>query len=243
MRRTKRTLRIFVLLAAAAAIMSGCMYSGEVKRMGAPASGEYIAVVQSAIDQYRSKTGVLPLKNREQNTPIYEKYLIDFRKLVDSRALATVPVNAFENGGTAIYVLVNPETKPEVKLLDLPAYNKLVEIQQEVDDYAAKHGGKLPEGTEISPHFHTVDFGKLGRKEEQIASPYSRTYLAVILDDSGKAGIDYGPEIAKAMDKQGVKSADPGTDLRTYLVQSGIFVPSRSFTYRWSSNGPVPSQQ
>src|ERR1700681_1790730 len=113
-------------------LLSGCVYGNEIKQQNAPATGEFISVVQGAVDQYIKRNGVPPIQNKEEDTPIYEKYLVDFTKLRNYNMISTAPTNAFENGRTAIYVLVNVETKPVVKLMDLPSYQKMLDLQRQV---------------------------------------------------------------------------------------------------------------
>ncbi len=47
--------------------ISGCMYPNELRKENQLASGEYVLVVQNAIDQYKAKTGVLPIKKQRRN--------------------------------------------------------------------------------------------------------------------------------------------------------------------------------
>ncbi|WP_409346596.1 hypothetical protein [Paenibacillus sp. MBLB4367] len=222
-------------------LLSGCMYRGEVQKGYSLASGEYLTVVQNAVDTYRKATGVLPIKTKPQETPLYEKYLIDFKKIKDRNMISTVPTNAFENGGTALYVIVDAETKPTVKLMDLTAYQKVVQLQADVDAYKAKKD-VLPLGSQVAPSMYSLDFDKLGQKMEQFRSPYSNQFLTVILSESGQVAIDYGPEIMKLINKKSIKP-DPSQDLRSLLVEEGFYVPVRSFPYYWSDNQPVVKQE
>lgn len=221
--------------------LSGCMYPNEMKKQNQIASGEYLMLVQNAIDQYKAKTGVLPIKNSDETTPLYEKYPIEFSKL-KGRYLSEVPANAFENGGTAIYVLVDAETKPTVKMMDLTSFQQTVEIQKRVDEYKAKTGGQLPLGAAVSQGFHYIDFDKLKMKPEQVRSVYSpQVLLPFLVHDSGHVAIDYAPEMMRIIDKQQLQSKlDGNQDLRELLVKNSGFVPSRSYAYRWQNNTPVP---
>ncbi|WJH34206.1 hypothetical protein N6H14_30585 [Paenibacillus sp. CC-CFT747] len=169
--------------------------------------------------------------------------MIDFKKLKDYNVLSTIPGNAFENGGTALYVLVDVETSPKVKMMDLPSYQRMVDLQKEIDAYKAKNQGALPKGQPLAEGFSYIDYTKLKKKELSLQSPYSRTSLSAIMDDTGKVGIDYGPEIAKAMSRKGLTSADPGKDLRSLLVEEGYFVPARSFPYTWKNGEPTVTRE
>lgn len=222
-------------------LISGCMYPNELRKENQAASGEYVLVVQNAIEQYRAKTGVLPIKNSEETTPLYEKYPIDFKKL-QGPFLSSVPANAFENGGTALYVLVDVETKPTVKMLDLVSFQQTVDLQSAVDEYKAKNGGKLPLGEQVAQGFHTIDFAKMNRKPSDVRSVYSsNTRLRFLLHDSGTVTIDYAPEMMRLIDKKQLQSKlTKDEDLRALLVQESYFVPARSFAYRWMNGQPTP---
>lgn len=61
--------------------LSGCMYPKEMRKENTVAAGEYAIVVQNAVEKYRSATGVPPIKNKDEDTPLYEKkYPVDFKK-------------------------------------------------------------------------------------------------------------------------------------------------------------------
>lgn len=231
-----RRLKALFVLVVCMAGLAGCAYGDRIKREGAPAPGEYAALVQNAVEQYQSRTGVLPIRNVDANGFDYEKYRVDFAKLQDARLLSSVPLNAFENGGTAVYVLVRIETKPQVKLLDLVSYQQAADIQRAVDSYQTAHKGELPKGAEIAPGYWSVDFGKLNRKEEQARSPISNRRLRFVLQQTGKVGIDYAPDILPAVGKKG--RPDSNTDLRELLLDEAFYVPARSFPYRWSGGSP-----
>lgn len=218
-------------------LLSGCMYSGEVKKRNTPASGEFIVIVQNAVDQYKERTGVLPIKNKESDTPIYEKYFIDFNKLTQSNLLSMVPTNSFENGGTAIYVLVDVETEPKVKLMDLPLYQQMVDIQREVLAYRDKQG-KLPKGEKVAEGVYLLDFEQLRMKKPVIQSPNSGQTLPVLVEDTGDVYIDYALDIMKVMEKKGSETIGPDTDLREILVAESLFVPAWSLPYKWIDGMP-----
>ncbi|MEW9699001.1 hypothetical protein [Paenibacillus sp. SI8] len=227
-------------------LLSGCAYPQELRKENQINPAEFITVVQQAIDHYQEKTGVLPIKNSEMTTPLYEKYVIDFGKLKKTNLLSSVPANAFESGGIFIYVLVDVETKPLVKLMDLSAYQSVEDVQKKVDDYKAKHGGQLPEGIAINDTFDYVDFEKLGMKSPEIKSDYNRPNLITYMlhKNSGKVAIDYGMDIMKTIQSGSLASSlKPDQDLRELLVAKSFFVPIRSYAYLWQNNQPMPQDQ
>lgn len=217
--------------------LPGCLYPGG-DGGGRTAPGEYVALVQNAVETYRDMRGVLPIKNSTAETPIYEKYKVDFKKLLDSGLISRVPADAFEGGGRYEYVIIDPEGKMQVKLRDLAVAQQIADLQREVDSYRLREG-VLPAGPELWPSVHQIDFDRLGIKRLQVPSVYSGVYLAVLLHESGRVFVDYGPDIAIAMRELGIKEADPDTDLRVFLTERSHFVPAASLPYRWKDGEPA----
>jgi hypothetical protein len=227
-------------------LLSGCAYPNELRKENQINPAEFITVVQQAIDLYHEKTGVLPIKNSDMTTPLYEKYVIDFAKLKRTNLLSSVPANAFESGGIFLYVLVDVETKPLVKLMDLSAYQSVEDVQKKVDDYIVKNGGQLPKGIAINDTFDYVDFDKLGMKSPEIKSDFNRqnSITFMLNKNSGKVAIDYGMEIMKMIQSGSLEtSLKPDQDLRELLVAKSYFVPIRSYSYFWQNNQPMPQDK
>ncbi|PDO10302.1 MAG: hypothetical protein BLM47_08090 [Candidatus Reconcilbacillus cellulovorans] len=227
-------------IAILATALSGCLYPGDPQRAENPAAvREGVAAVQRAVDEYRRATGVLPIRNRPVNTPIYEKYPIDFSRLVEGGFLGAIPKVAFEKGGRAVFVLVDVETAPKVKLLDLPTHEAAVRVRQAVEAHLAE-GRPLPAGEQVAPQFWTVDFAAMGMREERIVSVFSGLPLRWIVHESGAVGIDYAADIMSLIQRLGLTDADIPGDLRELLVRESDFVPVDSFAYRWIDRTPVP---
>ncbi|OXM88280.1 hypothetical protein CF651_03010 [Paenibacillus rigui] len=224
-------------------LSAGCMYPNEMRKENQVATGEYVVVVQNAVDQYHAKTGVLPIKNSEETTPLYEKYPIDFKKMKERGVLSNVPANAFENGGSAMYVLVDAETKPTVKMMDLASFQLTVEVQKLVDEFRSKNFGKLPLGEQIAPSYYRVDFAKMNKKAVQAQSMYTRNVmLPFFMDENGQVSIDYTEELMRLIDKKSLQSGLNATqDLRELLVKESFFVPARTVAYHWINGQPTPS--
>lgn len=229
-----------VLAIACFVVLAGCLYPDELRKENQVFGTEYIAVVQAAVDQYVEARSVLPIKNSEIDTPIYEKYVIDFKKLLDTPYLSLVPPNAFEKGGTSLYVLVDAETEPKVKLLDLVAAQRVNDVQNAVDRYRLSHGGELPVRPEETgdDEWWFIDYKKIGMSEVQVRSVYSGQYLPLMLHESGRVVIQYGPDIAGLIRRLGVEP-ERGKDLRGYLVENSSFVPVKSAPYEWVDGEPV----
>ncbi|MBP1988899.1 DUF3939 domain-containing protein [Paenibacillus eucommiae] len=226
--------------------LSGCAYPGDQRKENQVNPAEFITVVQQAVDQFHTKTGVLPIKNSDILTPLYEKYPINFGQLQQSNYLSSIPANAFENGGVFRYVLVNVETKPEVKLLDLSAYQASEEVHKQVVDFQKKHAGELPVSIQIAPDFYYVDFSKTGMKDPNVKSTFNRqtNFNYIIQESTGVVALDYGLDIAKLIEAQSLQnSLKPDQDLRELLVTNSFFVPARSFAYTWSADQPLPQAE
>lgn len=239
--------RRFVRLLAAAMLMllaTGCMYRAEIERQQAnPAFvREEIARVASAVERYYEARGFYPIKNSDEATPEYEKYVIDLNRLVQGGMLSSFPANAFEAGGRYYYMLIHPETEPEpvVRLMDLTWVQDTGELQKAVRDYAAANGGALPLGPETAPGFYAVDYGALKREAPKIRSAFTNQYLPLLLHRSGELLIDYGLEIVEAARQAGdeAKMAE-GEDARKLLVSISPTTPIRSFPYLWTNGEPL----
>lgn len=230
-----------VALAALLPAITGCLYPQEKRKENQAAASESILVVQHAVDLFKERNGILPIKNSESDTPIYEKYVIDLRRLTQGPYLGQVPGIAFEQGGSSLFVLVDPERKPLVKLLDLTVHQKAGDVQRAVDDYRRANNGAIPSGESVGPDVYRLDFAKLGKKNVQVESVYSRSYTTYLVSAGGTVGIDYAPDIMKAMERGGMKSAEDGFDLRELLVAASPYVPVKSFPYYWTDNEPKPS--
>lgn len=243
-RRRSSGLRLRALVAALAALallLSGCAYPKEQRAEQKVALREHLLIVQNAVDQYKQKTGVLPIRTTTMDTPVYEKYPLDFRRLKEQGYLSSIPVSAFENGGSVIYVLVTPEERPTVRVMDLLSYQKTNDLQQTIDAFRRANSGALPAGEQVGDAFYRIDYDRLGRKAEQVQSPYSPMQLGFILHRSGQVAIDYAPELAQLIARQG--STPPAdADLRPLLHAETAYVPVKSFPYYWRDNEPRISE-
>jgi hypothetical protein len=218
-------------------ILSGCLYPEHMRGENKASGVEYVTLVQSAIDQYQTKTSVLPIKNSSMETPIYEKYVIDFGRLLESPFLSEVPPNAFEKGGGSQYVLVNVEVKPQVRLLDLVTAQTVNELQNAVSSYKTNHNGALPLGEAVSAGWHTINYEKMGTSMVQVRSVFSGRYLSLLLNKNGQVIVDYGPDIMKLIQEKALTPQET-IDLRTLLVEHSMFVPVKSAAYYWRDDEP-----
>lgn len=232
-------LKMALLFFAMTIFLSGCFYPNDRRVEHQMPHPDQIELVQSSIDQYREKTGVLPIQTKEADTPIFEKYVIDFHKLIQQRYMDRAPSHSFEEGGVFQYVLVDVETDPKVKLIDLRLSNEVRSLQMRVNDYLRRNT-YLPVDQVIEGGYFTLDYNKLNLKPVPLVqSPFSRQYLPFVADQDGRIGIDYRLDLYQAIqDREGL-SALEGEDIRFVLVEETHFVPVHSFPYTIKDGEPV----
>ncbi|MNI82468.1 hypothetical protein D3C73_1391870 [compost metagenome] len=60
-------------------------------------------------------------------------------------------------------------------------------------------------------------------------------------DQSGQVAIDYAPDLMKLIQARKLESSlKPEQDLRELLIEATYFVPTSSYSYRWSNSQPAP---
>ncbi|QYR19917.1 DUF3939 domain-containing protein [Paenibacillus sp. sptzw28] len=220
-----------------AVVLPGCMYPNDQPGQNQRPPKDAILNVQAVIDQYKKDTGLLPIRNSNPDTPLYEKYQIDFDKLLRMDYLSEIPATAYEKGGSYYYLIINEETDPTVKLMNLAIYQQVNDIQAALKVYSGSHGGDLPSGETAYPGFTRIDYSKLDKREPAIRSMYTGQTLSTMMDGKGNVYIDYGSDIMQALAKQpgGLK---PDQDLRALLVDHSDFVPVKSTVYRLVNGEP-----
>jgi hypothetical protein len=195
-----------------------------------------LTLVQSAILDYKAATGVLPIQNFDETTPLYEQCVIDFKKMVDSGVLGEIPSSSFERGGTNYFVILNPDDAPTVKLLDLVSLQTVNDVQDKVTRYQGNHRGAVPNANAIVPGWYSIDYEKLSMNEPTVLSPYSKQPTQLFVSLSGHVIVDYSADVMKAKDLANVKNPKSNLDLRTLLIDQSYFVPARSTAYYWRNN-------
>lgn len=222
---------IFVLFT-----LTGCMYPEEKLVQNQVPYKDQLDSVQSAVDQFKEANGgILPIKTKDAKTPIYQKYPIDFNKIVP-KYLSEPPGNTYENGGLFQYVLVDVEENPTVKLLDLRMAETIREIKMRINA-----SGYPPFKDQIADNIYTLDFKKIGFNEEPVAvSPYTNQNLHFIISTDGEIFIDYRSDLYQAI-KASKLDLKEGEDIRHILVNESMFVPAYSLPYTIdkSTNEPI----
>ncbi|PRX75586.1 hypothetical protein B0G93_11381 [Bacillus sp. V-88] len=229
--RLKRFSITALLLILTMSILSGCLYPDEELSQNQIPYETQVKAVQEAVETYqKDNSGLLPIKTRDQDTPIYQKYPIDFRKL-SPRYLPEIPGNAFENGGIFQYVLVNVEENPEVKIFDLRMAEQIRElkIRIQAQDYP-------PFKKEVANNVYTLNYKELGYDEEvYVNSPYSNKNLPLVINGDGDIYVDYSMDLFEKL-KSGDKKYKNGEDIRNLLVKDTYFVPAYSLPYTVDEN-------
>jgi hypothetical protein len=217
-------------------ILSGCLYPQEKMKQNQVPYLDQLESVQSSVEQYQEANGgLLPIKDRDMDTPIYQKYPIDFNKL-SPRFIQDPPGTAYESGGVYLYVLVNVEEDPKVKLIDLRVAEQIRDINLRIDMYKRSNNGYAPIKEVINNHAYKVDWDKLGYSAEPFAeSPISGKNLPYVLDNSGEVHLDYSIDLYDFLQKH-EHSYKPGDDIRDIIVDNSVFVPAFSLPYTIDEN-------
>jgi hypothetical protein len=217
-------------------LLTGCLYPEEKLQKNTIPYEDQIVAVQNSVDQFQEESGgLLPIKTRDMTTPIYQKYPIDFSKL-SPKYMAEPPGTAFESGGIYLYVLVNVEENPTVKLIDLRIAEAIHELTVRLDVYRQSNG--YPPFKElITNDIYTLDYEKLGYEEDPLVeSPFSGEHLPLVIDKNAKVYVDYRIDLYKALQDKD-HSYKPGDDIRDLLVKDTHFVPAYSLPYTIDEKG------
>jgi hypothetical protein len=215
--------------------LSGCMYpDNELAKNQIPYEDQ-IQSVQMAVNSFREDNGgILPIKTKDLETPIYQKYPIDFKRITP-KYLSEPPGNAFESGGIFQYVLIDVETNPTVKLLDLRMAETIRDINLRI-----KTSGYPPFKEKIADNVYTIDFGELGFKQPPVVvSPYTNQNLPLIITGNAEVFVDYRQDLYQVLQKSN-KKVNPGEDIRNILLEDSMIVPAYSLPYTIDENNNEP---
>ncbi|MGG7617929.1 hypothetical protein [Bacillus coreaensis] len=227
--------QVLLLLSIVIMVLTGCMYPQDELVQNQIPYEDQVQAVQSAVKQFQEDNGgILPIKTKEMDTPIYEKYPIDFNR-ISPKYLAEPPGNAYESGGVFQYVLVDVEENPTVKIFDLRMAEKIkgINLLISLQKYP-------PYKEEITKGVYTMDFEKIGYDEEPfVVSPYTNQNLSFVITGSGEVFIDYRSDLYQAMQNGSCKKA-AGDDIRDCLLQDSLFVPAFSLPYTMDEKTKEP---
>lgn len=221
-----------------AVLLTGCLYPRNQKAQNQIPNEDQLELVQSAVDKYqKDMDGLVPIKTKPSETPIFEKYLIDFNLLIESNFLSTIPSSAFENGGKYQYALITPDDNPRVKLIDLQITEEIRKVNVKLDIYRSKHVYP-PFGQEIENGIFYINYKKLGLKHAPyVTSPFTKENLPIIMDTNGQLYVDYRIDLNHAL-KEFTHSYKDGDDIRMLLAENYPFIPAYSLPYRIHDGEP-----
>ncbi|SDY86671.1 hypothetical protein SAMN05421736_10429 [Evansella caseinilytica] len=216
-----------ILLLTISLLVTGCLYPDERRVENQVPYPDQLQAVENAVIQYRIDNGALPVKITEEDTLIFQKYPVDFGKLVP-KYLQQAPGNSFENGGTYQYVLIDVEEMPEVKLIDLTIMKEIQELQRRILSYRREHD-YAPVAEVVGDELLKLDYELLNYEEEpSIKSPFHPTHhLPLLMQPDGEIIIDYSLDIQYYLEEYDNDIAT-GDDLRWLLVEHSPFVPVHS---------------
>lgn len=234
---TKKSVTAYLVLSLL--LLAGCMYPEENLSKNQITNDEQLVIVQQAVNQYAEQTGgLLPIVTKDSDTPIYQKYVIDFSLLKQRSLLAEIPGSAFESGGTYQYVLIDVETDPTVKVIDLRVSNELREIQQRLSMFRAEHTYP-PYGKKIDQYVYSLDYKELNLDTDPyVKSPYTGDNLPVYITTEGDLIIDYRSDIYRIMQENDYEYEE-GDDIRQLLTDHFPVVPAYSIPYTIKEGEPV----
>lgn len=235
--RSKRMSAVLVMVLLPA-LLTGCLYPGENTPENKVSYRESVKRIQSAVDDFYQEQSILPIITAGSEVPRYEKYRVDLDQLKNRGYIDQIPNTAFEKGGSGYFLIINEETEPTVKVMDLTTTQKVNDVQRAVNLYKMSHNDSLPTGEALYPGYTAVDLSKTDAKSVKLNSVYSGQEMSFIMDENGTVYADYAFDIMQAIQKNGTDPKE-GEDLRRYLEQESYYVPVKSVPYIWQDGQPV----
>ncbi|MFB5661660.1 hypothetical protein [Alteribacillus sp. HJP-4] len=227
-------IKIFSMAILSLLILSGCMFPESERAENQVPYENQLASVQQAVEQYREDNGVLPIQNRDENIPEYQKYVVDFRKMMP-RYLQEPPGNSFESGGPFQYVIIDPEEEAEVKVIDLRVMNEIQAFEREIQAYIKKNE-YAPIKEAVGPNVYKIDMERLDyHREAKVESPYFNTTLPLLINQNGKVLIDYSIDLNIAL-REHEHNFEPGDNIMPVLTDNYPIVPAFSVPYTIDNN-------
>lgn len=126
--------------------------------------------------------------------------------------------------------MIDVETDPTVKLLDLRLSSEVGAVQQTVNRYQSR-ADELPAANKVGSVYYSIDFEKLNMDKVMVLSPYTNQYLSLIMDENGTVGIHYDFDLAHVMREFEIQASENDRDIRHWLTDHYPFVPIKSFPY------------
>nr|WP_232278839.1 DUF3939 domain-containing protein [Paenibacillus sp. 481] len=231
----RNRIMLIVVILFVSMILQGCFSPNEVRKENKAAVREGVLLVQSAIDEYYKQKKVLPILTSGMEVPRYEKFRIDLQQLKRQQFISEIPRSAFEEGGTGYYLIINEETDPTVRIMDLKVSQRVNDVQMKLSTMKS-----LPKGQLLYPGFYTVDEQALDLGPTHAVNPFSGQPLRLMMDEVGNVYVDYATEIMQLVERTNKKPTGKETDLRPLLTEESFYVPVKSVPYVWKDNAPWP---
>jgi hypothetical protein len=215
-----------LLITSVVFVLSGCMYPSEKTTGQEIPYADQLESMQKAVEAYQKGSGgLLPIKTRDLETDIYIKYPIEFSKVVPAYT-EKIPSNAYETGGIYQYVLIDVETNPTVKLIDLRSAERIRDL-----NLRKNINGRAQFKESVGDHVYTVDFKAMGFKEPlTVPSPYSDAMLPIVIGGDGVFYIDYSIDLNRILQEKN-NTVKEGEDIRYLLVENNPVLPAYSLPY------------
>ncbi|MFG6148684.1 hypothetical protein [Halobacillus sp. B23F22_1] len=220
-------------------VLSGCLYPESELNKNSATNQEQLESVQASVIQFQEQeSGLLPIKTREEDTPPFLKYPVDFSKLRERGLIGEAPGNSFENGGHYQYIIVHPDEKPTVKVVDLRLTEALRSLQLKVDFYENENEYP-PLNNKVAKNVYDLKYEEMGLESPPtVDSPYSDQQLPVYINERGELLVDYRKELYQLLDQE-EHSYDEGDDIRYLLTDHTPFAPAYSPAYTIEDGEPV----
>ncbi|WP_431799101.1 hypothetical protein [Halobacillus andaensis] len=219
-------------------ILSGCLYPQSEMKKNNPTNQEQLESVQASVSQYQEQeSGLLPIKTKDEDTPPFLKYPLDFSKLRESGLMGEAPGNSFENGGHYQYIIINPDEEAEVRVVDLRTTEALRSLQLKVDFYENENEYP-PLNNKVAKGVYDLKYEEMGLESAPtIDSPYSEQQLPVYINERGELLVDYRKELYRLLEEE--HSYEEGDDIRYLLTDYTPFAPAYSPAYTIEDGEPV----
>ena len=124
----------------------------------------------------------MPIITAGPEVPRYEKYRVDLDQLKNRGYIDQIPDTAFEKGGSGYFLIINEETEPTVKVMDLTTAQKVNDVQRAVNLYKMAHDNALP-AEALYPGYTAVDLSKTDAKSVRLMSVYSGQEMTFMMDE------------------------------------------------------------
>ncbi|GGF09335.1 hypothetical protein GCM10010954_04710 [Halobacillus andaensis] len=220
-------------------VLTGCLYPESELNKNNATNQEQLDSVQASVLQYQEQeSGLLPIKTKEEDTPPFLKYPVDFSKLRERGLIGEAPGNSFENGGHYQYVIIHPDEEPTVKVVDLRLTEALRSLQLKVDFYENENEFP-PLNNKVAKGVYDLKYEEMGLESPPtVDSPYSDQQLPVYINERGELLVDYRKELYQLLEQE-EHSYDEGDDIRYLLTDHTPFAPAYSPAYTIEDGEPV----